>query len=201
MTKIVLLNGPGGVGKDAVAAHATTRTPNAAPVKFAGPLKKIAMHVFCDGNSQVFNDIDRDQKKKMEPLDIFFGKSCRQVQIDISEIYLKKAYDESIFGTLLAKEIDKMAAHQNIETFFVSDSGFVPEAEVLAKEYGAHNVTLIRLHRKECPVNEDGTFPNDSRSYINLDHLGVESHDVVNKTGELGATIETILEILNPKKA
>lgn len=196
--KIVLLNGPAGSGKDTIAnsLHALVDA-KCETVKFAAPLKSIAMHVFCEGNSKTFYDIDNDQQKKNEPNELFFGKSCRQAQIDISEIYLKQAYDEKIFGRILSKTIEKKAA-EGTEVFFVSDSGFKPEAQVLADIFEPYNVLLIRLHREGHGYQKDPSLPGyDSRDYVNLDEEGVQSHDVENITGDINTTLKEVADIVN----
>lgn len=180
MTKIVLLNGPAGSGKDTFAnALCNLVNTRGEVVKFASPLKTVAMHLYCNGDSKKFYEFDHDQVKKVTPDDVFLGKTCRQVQIDISEQYMKPMHGQNVFGKLLAETIAQKA-ESGVEAFYVSDSGFRPEAETLVDKFGAEDVLLVRIHRDSCPVNENGSFPKDSRGYINLDDLGVKSIDLVN---------------------
>ena len=192
MTKIILLQGPPGAGKDTIAntIHQLI-DKKSETVKFAAPLKTIALHLFCNGDSRLFHSIDGDQKKKNEPSELFFGKSCRQAQIDISEIYLKKAYSERIFGQILAATIEKKS-EEGTEVFFVSDSGFKPEALELAERFGPQNVMLIRLHR------EGHTYDGDSRNYVFFDEdEGIESHDIDNVTGDINRTVGLVAVLVN----
>ena len=188
MTKIVLFNGPPSSGKDTLASQLVNRIPKSLLVKFAAPLKKLAMHMYCDSDSQKFHQFDLpDEKNKPSP--VFLGKSCRQVQIDISEVYMKPMHGEDVFGKFLVKSIDKET--ENYDNFFVSDSGFRPEAEVLINEYGPQNVLLIRL------IRDGKTYEGDSRNYIYLDDLDVESHDIENVEGDVNTTLSKVETIIN----
>lgn len=196
MTKIVLLNGPASSGKDTLAAQLVNHTPKSLMVKFAAPLKMIATHMYCDSDSQKFHQWDAPSEK-IKPSPVFLGKTCRQVQIDISEVYMKPMHGEGVFGKFLFKTIERESMN-DYETFFVSDSGFRPEAEVLVEAYGAQNVMLLRLHREGKFFDKDPESKSyDSRDYINLDDLGVESHDIDNIENDINGTVTSIQPILN----
>lgn len=191
MTKIILINGPAGSGKDTVANslhHFVTK--RCETVKFAAPLKTLATALYCQGDSRKFYEFDHDQKRKNEPSPVFFGKTCREVQIGISEVFLKKFHSETIFGDILASTIEAKS-QEGVEAFFVSDSGFKPEAQVLIEQFGPQNILLLRLHR------EGHTYEGDSRDYVYLDEEEVESHDITNKTGDVNVTIHKAAEIVN----
>lgn len=188
MTKVVLFNGPPSSGKDTLANQLANRIPKSLVVKFAAPLKKMAMHMYCDSNSQKFHEFDAPERKNT-PDPVFLGKSCRQVQIDISEVYMKPMHGEDVFGKFLAKTIDNES--ENYDNFFVSDSGFRPEAEVLINEYGPQNVLLLRL------IREGKTYEGDSRNYINLDDLDVKSFDIQNIEGDVNTTVKEVEAIIN----
>jgi len=173
MATIFLLNGPAGSGKDTAAKYLADRFEGEVS-KFAAPIKDAATAIYCGGDRDWFDEFDLDQERKNQPDPVFYGKSCRQVQIDISEDFLKKSHGPGIFGDILTTRI----INGDSEFYFVSDSGFRPEAECIINAFGADEVVLIRLHR-------DGhTFEGDSRSYINLDDLEVNSYDVTNVTGQ-----------------
>lgn len=191
MTKIILFNGPPGSGKDTYAMMIQSELNGRGEiVKFASPLKTVAMHLYCGGDSRLFHEYDLDQEKKVTPSPVFLGKTCRQVQIDISEEYMKPMHGQQVFGKLLAQNLEqKTEAGDGTEVFLVSDSGFRPEAEVLVEQFGPQNVMLVRIHREECPVDDEGKFVGDSRGYINLDDLEVYSIDVTNVTGEVNQSV------------
>lgn len=190
MTKIVLLNAPPGAGKDTAAAYVQGQVANAEIVKFAAPLKATAIALYCNGDSQKFYAFDTDQKKKVTPDKQFLGKTCRQVQIDISEEYMKPMHGEQVFGKFLANVINQKEA-SGTEVFLVSDSGFRPEAEVLVEEFGPQNVLLVRVHR------EGFTYDGDSRSYIDLADLDVKCIDFENVTGQFNESMAELLIEVN----
>lgn len=188
--KIVLLNGPAGSGKDTIGHSLVNKIKKSEVVKFATPLKTTAMHLYCNGSSKLFNQFDHDQEKKNEKHSQFLGMSCRDVQIAISEQYMKPVHGQNVFGKILSSTID-YKNNNGVEVFFVTDSGFRPEAEELVKEFGAQNVILINL------IREGHTFEGDSRDYIELDDLEVARHEVNNVTGKINDTITEIKEIIN----
>lgn len=187
---IILINGAPGAGKDTAAHHLASVLPNARVVKFAEPIKRAATAIYCGGDRELFNQFDTFEEKGV-PHDQFLGMTPRQVQIDISEKFLKLQHDETVFGKLLASEI-KSLYDKGFRNFLVSDSGFVPEAEELARHFGQKCIKLIRVHR------EGHDFGSDSRSHINLDHMPIQTFDVVNETSkveEFYELLETVLKI------
>lgn len=187
MQKIVLINGPAGSGKD-TAALLLKEEFSGEIVKFATPLKDAATAIYCGNNRNLFNQFDTYEKKGI-PDPQFMGLSCRQAQINISEEFLKKQHGEEVFGQMLKNKISNWLKLGVQGPFFVSDSGFVPEAEVLVKAFGRENVILIRLRR------EGHTFDGDSRGYVYLDHLGVNSYEISNE-GTLEELKEKLIDII-----
>jgi hypothetical protein len=186
--KIFLLNAPPRAGKDTAANYLADYTGGKV-VKFAEPLKAAAAAIYFGGDRVAFDKYDSAELKDT-PQAVFFGSTCRQVQIALSENLLKPLHGQTVFGEILAQTIKREAA-KGVEFFFVSDSGFKPEAEVLIREFGAEQVTLIRAHRDGC------TFQGDSREYINLDDRFVNSFDVENPSGSVDVFYERIVEIVN----
>ena len=187
--KIILLNGPAGSGKDTAAAL-LAEANGGGIVKFASPLKRAAAAIYFSGNQKKFDEFDTYEEKGIEREE-FFGKSCRQVQIDISEKFLKVQHGQDVFGRILSKSLSYYKELGYDTNFYVSDSGFVPEAEVLVKDYSPANVILVRIYRPGY------NFEGDSRSYIRLDHLGVQSHDVHND-GTPTEFLTKLMEIIEP---
>lgn len=191
MTKIILLNAPAGAGKDTLGSMLQTQVKEQSEVvKFASPLKSVAIQLYCNGDSRKFYEFDHDQEKKSKPDDVFLGKSCRQVQIDISEVYMKPMHGQQVFGKFLANYIHKRA-DEGIEVFFVTDSGFRPEAEVLVEEFGPQNILLVRIHR------EGHSYEGDSRNYIELSDLDVQELDLENITDDINTTLSIASEAVN----
>lgn len=190
--KIILFNGPPRSGKDTIANETAARFNKLAPhiCKFAAPLKSTATHMYCGGDSGIFHQLDSSEMKD-QPHYRFFGKTCREVQIAISETYFKPLHGPKVFGKILSQYITTAIEKEQkpLNLFFVTDSGFRPEAEEVVQQHGAENVLLIRVHR------EGYTFDGDSRSYINLNDLGVESVDLYND--DLGATVNVTQRIID----
>lgn len=168
-TKIFLLNGPPSSGKDSLAAYIESINKTFAIDKFAKPLKEANKGMFSLTDEE-FKLYDNDPKMKNTPLDKFYGKSWRQVNIDLSEKFIKGNYDVKFFGLELAKRISS-----NDKTrILVPDSGFLEEAEPIVEKFGRQNVYLLKLHR------EGFTYKGDSRNYIDGGQLGIKTFDIIN---------------------
>ena len=187
--KIVLLNGPPYSGKDTIARHLLERTPPKYGVimKFATPLKTIVRDFFCFGDQKLFDFWDSPANKD-KPTDQFLGRSCRDCQIGVSEGFFKPTFGQDVFGKILARDI----ARTEKGIYYISDSGFRPEAEVLVKKFGAENVILVNLER------DNTSFKGDSRGYINLDDLEVTRLTIHNNEGSSEKTAINIREIIYP---
>lgn len=198
MTKIILFNGPPRSGKDTLAAmlqgelSASKAMLFTSVEKFAAPLKRTACSIYCNGNTQEWYKYDSAELKDT-PSDNFFGKTPREVQIAISEQYMKPVHGEAVFGKMLVKNIKRALVTAEgtkppYDGFLISDSGFRQEAEELIKEFGAENVILVRL------VREGFTYEGDSRDYINLDDLGVVTYDITNVEGQPHVALAELLK-------
>lgn len=195
--KIFLLNGPPRSGKDTgsewLAKHFGGRI-----LTFANPIKRTVTALFHNNDRKAFAAFDTADLKDT-PQSLYFGKTCREVQIGVSENFLKPFFnDTGVFGKLLVGEIEHYRDRLFEGPFFISDSGFRPEAEVLIEKYGAENVFLFRLHR------EGYTFKGDSRGYITLKDMGVREFDITNTNDNLPAFYESLRYVvdhcLNPVK-
>lgn len=188
--KIVLLNGPPGAGKDTVAHALHELVPKGRVLKFAEPLKNAAAGIYFGGRRSLFDAYDTYERKGI-PEDVFLGKTCREVQIAISEIFLKKFHTNKVFGQLLATEIECIQRHPlPVSHFFISDSGFREEAEVLIDKFGAKDIVLFRIYR------QGHDYKNDSRSYIELRDLGVAQYDVMNHEDQPDYVIQQVQNTL-----
>lgn len=195
--KIFLLNGPPRSGKD-TGSEWLSKHFGGRVLKFANPIKRTVTALFHNGDRKAFMAMDTAELKDT-PQDIYFGKSCRAVQIGVSENFLKPFFnDTGVFGRLLVNEIDAYRDRLFTGPFFISDSGFRTEAEVLIEKYGAENIFLLRLHR------ENHTFKGDSRGYITLKDLNVREFDITNTNDNLPAFYENLRYVvdhcLNPVK-
>jgi hypothetical protein len=153
--RILFLNGPPGCGKDTLANHLWSVREDVSRLKFSQPIKDAlrAAYQLTDGQLAWLEHHDN----KSTPTPLLHGLSWRQAQIDFSEKYMKPLYGQSIFGEIALKRTFDMG-----RLVLVSDSGFVPEAEVLAAHYGNDNCMVVHIKR---PKHD---FTGDSRSYINV---------------------------------
>lgn len=185
--KIILLNGAPRSGKDTFGKR-FAKKHGGKVMKFAEPIKAACAAMYCGGSRALFDSYDTPEEKDKAHA-VFFGKTTREVQISISEEYMKPLYGQDIFGHILSNSLDRdiqdeRRAHSPV--YFITDSGFDKEAFVLINRFGVENIKLIRLHR-------DGhTFKGDSRGYVNLDKQGITGTDIDNIEGEQQRTIGLI---------
>tara|TARA_R110002167_G_scaffold143958_2_gene333704 strand:- start:50251 stop:50826 length:576 start_codon:yes stop_codon:yes gene_type:complete len=173
--KIILLNGPPRAGKDYAGAALLEMLPAGTPIlKFAQELKERthALYRLVDAFGNLCPH-DHFEDRKDDQLEEFEGITPRQAYIAVSEELIKPLHGQRIFGEWLARRIDQL----EVGTVVITDSGFVPEAEVLVEKFGAENCLLARIHRKGY------TFAGDSRSYLDLSHLSVQCQDINNDGG------------------
>lgn len=175
MTKIILLNGPPGCGKDFAGRMIATNFAGRVHVdKFARVLKE-STHALYGITAQGWPMThDFFENRKEEPMGAFFGLTPRQAYIAVSETYMKVHHGQAIFGKILSRELAIRAAGADI--IVITDSGFREEAEVLVERYGAENCTLIHLHRFGC------SFDGDSRNWVDLSDLGIKARVVINSS-------------------
>lgn len=185
MKKIVLVNGPPRSGKD-TAGNILAHYYGAHVTKFAKRLKEAA-HALYD-----MPDLQHDafEARKDEPCPEFRGKTPRQVYIALSETYFKPLYGERIFGEMLLQDLVNEEEQLDFEgPVVVTDSGFVPEAEVLIEHFGADACLLLRMYR---PSHD---FSGDSRGYVGL--AKVKTIDVHNDW-DLAYLSEVLCEAMTP---
>lgn len=175
--KVLLLNGPPRSGKDTISAILKNRSSSFVhEEKFAMPMKRCVPLIYSVPLEHWKTRLDTAANKDL-PCSEFFGVSPRQAQINFSEEYLKPIHGQNIFGDLLVRRLD-MICGGFAECAVISDSGFVPEAERVVEEFGAENVQLWRIHRDDCD------YVGDSRNYIDLQYLGVDSY-VIDNSGSM----------------
>lgn len=166
--KVVFINGPTRSGKDTAALIAVKHF-GARTYKMAAPLKNAVSAFFgLDGYEErhLYETDAKDQK-----CDRLFGHIPRQVLIDFSERWAKPLFGSDVFGRHAIRFIQEPT---QAPFTVISDSGFRSEAEPIVGWLGARRCLLIQLSRPGC------TFEGDSRSYIELDDLGVTTVQVHN---------------------
>ena len=167
--KIILINGPPRSGKDFAGRAIAAAIPGPTRiVKMAKELKERchAAHRLINVHGEPFaHDTFEDNKDK--PTAVFEGMTPREAYIAFSENWIKPTFGAAQLGRWLADDIDEFPC----ATHIVTDSGFTEEAMVLVQEFGAENITLLRVHRKGYD------FSGDSRGYIDLP---VRTLDLIN---------------------
>ena len=166
--RVILFNGPPGVGKDTLALYAQSFDTRSRHVKFVSTMKMAVAHLF---NYPIeLMETAKDDKEYIK-----FGKTIREHQIAIG-LAMRDIYGEEIFGRMLADRILGMP----MQTPFVvvSDLGFTGELGPLKEAVGAERLTLFRLYQ------EGKTFDQDSRSYIRGENFGIKTFDVQNPFGK-----------------
>jgi hypothetical protein len=159
MTKIVLLNGPPGSGKDTLGNHAADYIPYANTYKFAEAVK-LGTHALYG-----MPGLPRDwfETTKEIPQACFDGLTPRQAYIHYSEKVVKPIFGQQWFGKMLVRQLER----EDTELALITDSGFWSEIEPLMDAFGKDNVLLIRIHAED----RGKTFAGDSRSYIHTHML------------------------------
>ena len=152
MSRVIILNGPPGCGKDTLASAVARTVPSVFIREFKTQLYIItdAMYGLAPMTTQVIN---MDRERKEVPMDIYGGRSCRQALIYVSEVVMKPNFGNSYFGKAAADRI------QPGEITVFSDSGFVEEAECVIDKVGAENVLLLRIWGR-------GSYEGDSRDFL-----------------------------------
>ena len=97
---------------------------------------------------------------------------------------MKPRFGKDIFGKLLVKDLD-----YNKQLTFISDSGFLEEAETVINAVGANNVIKISLWRHGC------SFKNDSRSYWST-YLSIKDISIGNNS-TVKSVVGTIIGVLD----
>lgn len=171
--KIILFNGPPGVGKDTAGDALLREGIDGFKLKFSDPVK----HGTHTSYGIYGVSADHFEALKDTSLPEFMWLTPRQAYIDHSERYMKPLHGPEVFGKVYLNTMRRTEA----PIIVTSDSGFYDEAMPVVREVGAENVLLVRLHMR----GKD--FSNDSRSYIELP--GVETVDLWNQP-ELKALFE-----------
>ena len=151
MTKLFILNGPAGVGKDTIADVMLDWGVCTGKVSFKSPMFDVAKGMLSKDEFDWFIENYNNRDEKENPQKILGGKSIREFMIWISESVMKPVFGDDVFGKRLVSSLGK-------GSYICADGGF--RSEIYPLINSGVEVTLIRLRR--YGYNFDG----DSRSYL-----------------------------------
>lgn len=95
-----------------------------------------------------------------------FGKTGRQLMIDISEKFLKPCYGSKIMAKLLIQDLGDFPG-----VALVRDTGFQVEADTLGDFVGEHNFYVARVGRSGY------NFTIDSREWVTHSQMSIFHND------------------------
>lgn len=148
--KVIILNGPPGSGKDWGAQY-FTEMYGAWHKEFKETLFGIAK-AMTRLSEEEWEDIYTRGLKEV-PTEKCFGRSPRQLLIDISEKMCKPQFGKDYFGQAAAKSLQP-----GLNVF--SDGGFSEELIPIIEKVGEENIVVARVKRQGC------SFEGDSRNYL-----------------------------------
>ena len=187
MAKIIILNGPAGVGKDTI-GNALAIDYRCTTTSFKRPIFDIAASILGEEAYGKFIDAYDDRNHKEMPQSFLGGKTCREFMIWISESVVKPLFGNQQFGNLMSEHI---RLRDDGFCFVCTDGGFPGEVASLVRD--GHDVTLVRLFM-------DGkTFAGDSRDYIRIkgshfpDCDSYQEHDVHLVNGDIDGGVQAVV--------
>ena len=187
MSKIIILNGPAGVGKDTI-GNALAADYNCIPTIFKRPMFEIAASILGARTFSKFITAYDDRDQKEQPQSFLGGKTCREFMIWISETVVKPLFGNQQFGKLISEHI--RLCDEGLR-FVCTDGGFPDEVIRLVED--GHDVNLVRMFM-------DGkTFAGDSRDYIRIkeshfpDYKKYNEHDVHLVNGDIDGGVMAVV--------
>lgn len=187
MAKIIILNGPAGVGKDTI-GNALAKDYNCIPTSFKRPMFEIAASILRARSFSKFITAYDDRDQKEMPHDLLGGKTCREFMIWISESVVKPLFGNQQFGKLMSEHI--RICDEGF-SFVCTDCGFPDEVIRLVED--GHDVTVARLFMY------GKTFSGDSRDYIRIkeshfpDCDKYQEHDVNLVNGDIDGGVQAVV--------
>ena len=185
MAKVIIMNGPPGVGKDTIASSLLKLGFANGIESFKAPVFEIAESMLGMVGYARFKKAYNDRACKERPCDAFGGLSPRQLMIHISESVIKPLFGDEYFGKRMVESINN--GYVNGEVVVVPDGGFGSEITPLLR--AGHGVIVVRLHRKGF------TFEGDSRSYLETDDM-VKAVDITLHDGDIEGAVKSVMEVI-----
>jgi len=187
--KVLILNGPPGIGKDTLA----NMLCEVAPV-IRGEFKHflyveaaewIQEHVKSAENITTAIVKARNENRELKELPWFLELSVRRILQIVSEDVVKPALGKDYFGRVAAEYWYGKYIHH-----VISDGGFSEEVNAVCDKFGAENVTVIRLKAPGF------TFETDSRKYLMRDEVACRVITLEVIRGKPESTVKYLKDIL-----
>lgn len=187
-SKIIILNGPPGCGKDII-GHDLCKRIHARHMEFKIPIFSAIFGITGMHHQEWFNRYN-DRNLKEVPWDKLGGKSCREMMIFVSEEVCKKIYGKAYYGIKAYKEI----AQSRVQDIVFTDGGFAEEIQYLIdRTRHRFDVYVVQVYRTGC------SFIKDSRNYLTRDDLNsCYIHAIENVEERPYLAVDKIMEEIFP---
>ncbi len=193
MTKIILLVGRKGSGKDTVATMLLPYLANARLLSFAGPIKETLVQLFGFPDLSYFND--QDKKEKLWPA-YCKTHTPRDLLIWFGTDIIRKTFGPTFWVDRLKNEVRSGSA----ETVIVTDARFPNEVTEMVGEFGP-DVTTVYIDSCDRIGQIDmatATTPElaviETRDMLKSSTLNVQMIDNNGTPGELEASVATLVQ-------
>lgn len=179
MTRIIMLNGPRRVGKDHIASAFVDEVASARILPIMWPVKVEALQTYgLPADAAKWLEHTKD-----EPHAMLGGKTPREVYIE----YGTELRDVAGEGIIAQRWVETARTLRGYGYLVVPDVRFQPEVDAAKREFGTHNVLLIRVRRDGHDWTDDigsyctHMFAHDFDNTPQSTDVGIELLDVVKR--------------------
>ena len=187
--KVLILNGPPGIGKDTLANMLCEVAPiirgEFKHFLYVEAAQWIQDHVKGAENITTAIVKARNENRDLKELPWFLELSVRRILQIVSEDVVKPAMGKDYFGRVAAEYWYGKHIHH-----VISDGGFSEEVNAVCDKFGAENVTVIRLKAPGF------TFETDSRKYLMQDEVACRVITLEVIRGKPESTVKYLKDIL-----